>query len=74
MDYQGGSGNGLAWYAASDAVLTNSPIYQELSQILLKNQDVPTLKGLIGGMYGSTEAAPLMNYVRWLLSMTEAIA
>jgi len=73
-DYQGGNGNGLAWYSAPDAVLTNSPIYQSLSQIEFKDHNVLSLKGILGGMLASAEAAPLINYVKWVLTMTEAVA
>ena len=74
MDYQGGNGNGLAWYSATDAILTNSPIYQSLSQIEFKDHDVASLKGILGGMLASAEASPLINYVKWVLTMTEAVA
>ena len=66
MDYQGGSGNGLAWYAATDAILTNSPLYQTYSQKQIAAIDMAVLKADIGAAVASAEAAPILNYLYWV--------
>lgn len=73
-DYQGGNGNGTAFYCAPDAILTQSSFYQQYSQIQLKDVVVAEVKGAIGTAYGSAEASPVVNYLHWILTMAEAIA
>ena len=74
MDYQGGSGNGLAWYAASDAILTNSPLYQKYSQKQIAALDPNAVKADIGAALASAESAPILNYLHWVLTLSLAVA
>jgi hypothetical protein len=74
MDAEGGNGNGLAWFASPDALLTHSDYYLSFSQQKFAALDVPTLKSAIGASYGSAESAPIVNYLVWLLTIAEAIA
>ena len=74
MDSLGGNGNGSAWFAADDAAITNHAFYQEYSQAQLKDIDAAQVKGRLGLSYGSTEAAPIANYLAWLLNLVLAVA
>jgi hypothetical protein len=73
-DYQGGNGNGAAFYCAPDAILTQSSFYQLYSQQQLKDIAAPEVKAAIGTAYGSAEAAPIINYLKWILDLVVAIA
>ncbi len=74
MDSLGGNGNGERWFAANDSAITNHPYYQEYSQQIIGTIDVAVLKQLIGQMYPSTEAAPIVNYLQWVLEACLAVA
>jgi len=73
MDYQGGSGNGTAFYCAPDAALTSSSYYQQYSQTQFKAVDVVQLKANLGNSMASAEAAPIVNYLKWVLDMVLAV-
>lgn len=72
-DYQGGSGNGTAFYCAPDAVLTSSAYYQKYSQEQFKAIDVVALKANLGNSVASAEAAPIVNYLKWVHDMVLAV-
>tara|TARA_Y100000361_G_scaffold126008_1_gene119764 strand:- start:254 stop:478 length:225 start_codon:yes stop_codon:yes gene_type:complete len=74
MDALGGNGNGELWFAANNAEITNHPYYQEYSQKLIGAIDTNVLKQLIGEMYPSTQAAPIINYLKWVLTTALAVA
>jgi hypothetical protein len=67
-DGLGGSGLGPFWFAASDAPITDHPIYQLFSQQKISAIDAAQVKGQIGTAYGSAESAPIISYLRWLLA------
>jgi len=73
-DYLGGAGNGDAWYCPIDAELTNHPYYQSYNKQMIGAIDVNVLKGLIGSMPATAESAPILNYLRWVLSLSVSIA
>jgi hypothetical protein len=73
-DMLGASGNGDAWYCPVDADITTHPIYQSFSKDPLASVDVASVKGLIGGMVATSETAPILNYLRWLLALALSIA
>jgi len=72
-DALGGEGNGLAWFAADESALTQHPLYQTYSQQFVGSIDVNTLKSQIAQAYPSTEAAPIMNYLKWVLTLCLAV-
>lgn len=74
MDPLGGNGTGERWFASNDAAVTNHPFYQEYSQQALATIDVASLKSTMGGMFPSTEAAPILNYLQWVLEAALAVA
>ena len=74
MDSLGGNGNGLAWYAADSADITNHAAYQTYSQQTFASIDANAVKAAIANSRGSAEAAPIVNYLRWILGNVEAIA
>jgi len=73
MDALGGNGNGLAWYADSNAPITEHDYYIAFSQYQGSSLDADQLKGLIGTMKCSAEGAPIINYMMWLLTIAVAI-
>lgn len=73
-DYLGGLGNGDAWYCPIDAELTNHVYYQTYNKQLLASIDANVLKSLIGSMPATAESAPILNYLRWVLSLVVSIA
>ena len=74
MDCLGGNGNGSRWFAAEDAEITNHPLYQAYSQQQFATIDVPALKTAISDSYASAPAAPIINYLSWVLSICKEIA
>lgn len=74
MDALGGNGNGELWFAANDAAITNHPFYQEYSQKTLTSIDTNILKSVIADMLPSTQAAPIINYLKWVLATALAVA
>lgn len=72
-DRLGAYGNGDAWYAPVEADITNHPIYQSFNKTALAAVDIPTVKGIIGGMPATAETAPILNYLRWLLAVRVSI-
>jgi hypothetical protein len=73
-DALGGHGNGQFWYAADDAALTDHALYQSYSNTKLGALDVNAVKASLAVSYGSTEAAPIINYLRWLIDTLAAFA
>lgn len=73
MDALGGSGNGYRWFAADDAPLTQSTLYTKWSQQRISDIDPALLKADIDASYGSTEAAPVLNYLVWLLQIKKEV-
>jgi hypothetical protein len=67
-DGLGGSGLGPYWFAASDAPITDHPIYQLFSQQKIGAIDASQVKGQLATAYGSAESSPIINYLRWLLA------
>tara|TARA_Y100000310_G_scaffold310552_1_gene355923 strand:- start:211 stop:435 length:225 start_codon:yes stop_codon:yes gene_type:complete len=74
MDSLGGNGNGLAWYAGSNAEITNHPLYQSYSQTPIAAIDASGVKGEIASAVASAESAPILNYLMWVLKCVAAIA
>lgn len=72
MDRLGASGNGDAWYAPLDAAITDHPLYLKYSKALA-GVDVSALKTEIGSMPATVEAAPILNYLRWVLALRISI-
>lgn len=72
-DYLGASGNGDAWFAAIDAEITNHPLYQQYNKAVISSIDPANLKTLIAGMAPTVETAPILNYLRWVLSIRVSI-
>lgn len=68
-DPLGGNGNGSAWWCEPTAELTNSPFYQMFSGTAFQNVDIPTIKAAIGQALASCEAAPVVNYLNWVLTI-----
>lgn len=74
MDYLGGNGNGYRWFTAEDSALTNHPYYVLYSQQAFANIDVPQLKTTLADSVASGEAAPIVNYLWWVLQICKEIA
>ena len=70
----GGEGNGLAWWSACDAEITNAEIYQAFSQTAISSIDANTVKAALGQAKASAEAAPLINYLVWVLTVVTKVA
>ena len=68
-DELGGQGNGLAWWADTNAAITNNSFYQAFSADTFASVDVATLKAAIGQAKMSAETAPAINYMRWCLDI-----
>lgn len=68
MDRLGASGNGDAWYAPLDAAITDHPLYLKYSKSIA-GIDATDLKTEIGSMPATVEAAPILNYLRWVLAL-----
>ena len=73
-DPLGGQGNGSAWWAESNAQITDMDIYQGFSQTAIANINITALKGVLGAALPSAEGAPLINYLKWVLDMAQAVA
>ena len=72
-DSLGGSGLGPFWFAASDAPITDHPIYQLFSQQKIAAIDAGQVKGYLATSYASAESAPIISYLRWLIAtLTDA--
>lgn len=74
MDALGGNGNGYRWFASEDAPLTLSPLYTKWSQQRIASIDATDLKTDITESYGSVQAAPVLNYLVWLLQIVKEVA
>lgn len=75
MDYQGGQGNGAAWYCNDfNAPVLLTDVYANFEGKPLSAIDVNDVKVAIGTCNPSAQAAPVLNYLYWLLTMVEAIA
>jgi len=74
VDQLGGNGNGSAWFAANDAAITNHPFYLKYSQTRIASIDVSELKTDMQQSLASTQASPILNYLKWLLDICVAVA
>jgi len=74
MDSAGGNGNGLAWFANPDAPITDETQYQYFSQQQIAGMNAAEIKAAIAGAKASAEAAPLLNYLYWVLTLHLASA
>ena len=74
-NYQGGQGQGLAWYADDfNAPILQSSIYTEYANKVVAGIDLNEVKTALAGMEPSAQAAPLINYLMWVLTIGEAVA
>lgn len=74
MDYQGGQGNGLAWYCNDfDAPVLMSSIYGEFQAKPIGTINPQDIKDAIALMVPSAQAAPILNYLVWLLGIVNSI-
>ena len=73
-DSLGAFGNGDAWYAPDNSAITNHPVYQSFNKSALSAVDVNSVKTMIASMAPTAEAAPILNYLRWVLSLANSIA
>ena len=67
MDYQGGQGNGSAWFCND----FNAPVllqsqYADLQNKRIGDIDINDVKALIANAKPSAESAPIINYLFWL--------
>lgn len=75
MDYQGGQGNGSAWYCNNfDAPLLKFSQYTKYSNMAIGAIDANDVKADLGAAKASAEAAPLVNYLNWLLDIIVKVA
>ena len=75
MDYQGGQGNGLAWYCNDfNAPVLMSSIYASFEAKSFAAIDANDVKGAIAGITPSAQNAPILNYLNWVLTLVNAIA
>jgi len=73
-DSLGGAGLGPFWFADSDALITDHPIYQEYSLKHFYEIDLAAIKTSLAAAYASAESAPIINYLRWLIDTKSATA
>jgi len=71
MDYLGGNGNGLAWYAGEDAAITNNPLYQKWQALTVAEcgAALTDLKTDIANSKVSVQGSPVLNYLYWVYSL-----
>ena len=74
MDALGGNGNGPAWFSTEDAAITSHPYYQQFSQMQIKDIGAVAVKAAIGESMASAPAAPIVNYLYWVLTMVNGVA
>lgn len=73
-DYQGGSGNGSAWYCNDfDAPILRSSVYDDFNIKPISSIVKDEVKSAIAAAVPNAEAAPTLNYLMWLLRLVEAI-
>ena len=75
MDYQGGQGNGSAWYCndfSAPVLLTD--VYASFEGKQIGTIDANDIKTAISTCQPSAQSAPVLNYLKWLLDMKLATA
>ena len=74
-DWQGGSGNGSAWYCNDfDAPVLLQSQYAELQAKRLGDIDINDVKALLAGAKPSAESAPIINYLFWVHEILKSMA
>ncbi len=75
MDYQGGQGNGLAWYCNDfNAPVLMTDVYSTFENKALATIDPQDIKDALALCTPSAQNAPLINYLSWVLTTRLAIA
>jgi len=75
MDYQGGQGNGSAWYCNDfNAPVLLTDVYASFEGKYIAAMDVQDIKDAIAGCKPSAQSAPVLNYLKWLLDLKLATA
>jgi hypothetical protein len=75
VDYQGGQGNGSAWFCddfSAPVLMTN--VYSTFSNKRITDIDVADIKTAIAACYPSAQTAPTLNYLYWLLTLKNGTA
>jgi hypothetical protein len=74
VDYQGGQGNGSAWYCNDfDAPLLLTSVYAGFQAKPIATINPQDVKDAIVECVPSAEAAPVLNYLKWLLDIVVAV-
>lgn len=74
MDWQGGQGNGSAWYCNDfNAPLLLTDGYATFEAKPLASITPQDVKDAIAGCQPSAQSAPLLNYYKWLLDLVNSI-
>ena len=74
MDALGGQGNGPAFYAGPTAPIQEHELYLLYSQTQFSAIDLTQLKARIANCTASAEAAPIINYLHWVLKVGNDVA
>jgi hypothetical protein len=69
MDQLGGQGNGLAFFAGPTAPIQNHELYILYSTQQFSAINLAEVKARIQNAYASAEAAPIINYLQWVLKV-----
>ena len=67
MDQLGGQGNGLAFLAGPDAAIQEHELYILYSTQAINAINLSEIKSRIQVCQASAEAAPIINYLMWVL-------
>ena len=74
-DFQGGEGNGLAWYCNDfNAPVLMTSIYADFENKALGALNPQDVKDAIAAITPSAQNAPVLNYLNWVLAMCVSIA
>ena len=74
MDWQGGQGNGSAWYCNDfNAPLLLTDVYGTYQSKPIQTINPQDVKDSIAACFPTAEAAPVLNYLKWLLDIVVAI-
>ena len=74
MDWQGGQGNGSAWYCNDfNAPLLLTDVYGTYQSKPIQTINPQDVKDSIAACSPTAEAAPVLNYLKWLLDIVVAI-
>ena len=69
MDALGGEGNGPAFYAGPTAPIQDHELYILYSRKKWVDINLSEVKSRIQNCLASAEAAPIVNYLRWVLNV-----